>query len=164
MNTKFNWIEDISSMVRTRVILVLKTILLGILAILLVTQVAEASESDDKAKGLIKRVLEEMKQASPNTEITDEMLQNELHKRNNQEKLAMEKEHREQSALQHKLRADEKVIMEKAIKSNNTAYMEEIIMKKYNVSQKEAIEMIKNGDERAYLVSRWVIVNSESAD
>jgi len=109
MNTKFNWIEDISSMVRTRVILVLKTILLGILAILLVTQVAEASESDDKAKGLIKRVLEEMKQASPNTEITDEMLQNELHKRNNQEKLAMEKEHREQSALQHKLRADEKL-------------------------------------------------------
>ena len=30
----------------------------------------------------IKMVLEEMKQASPNTEITDEMLQNELHKRN----------------------------------------------------------------------------------
>jgi hypothetical protein len=113
---------------------------------------------------LIKMVLEEMKQASPNTEITDEMLQSELHKRNNEEKLIIEKEHREQSALQHKLRADEKIIMEKAINSNNTAYMEEVLMKKYNVSQKEAIEMIRNGDERAYLVLREVIVNSKSAD
>ena len=54
--------------------------------------------------------------------------------------------------------------MEKAINSNNTAYMEEVLMKKYNVSQKEAIEMIRNGDERAYLVLREVIVNSKSAD
>ena len=164
MNTTINWVKNIVSLVVVRIILALKTFILGLLTILLVTQVAEASENDIKTKELIKMVLEEMKQASPNTEITDEMLQSELHKRNNEEKLIIEKEHREQSALQHKLRADEKIIMEKAINSNNTAYMEEVLMKKYNVSQKEAIEMIRNGDERAYLVLREVIVNSKSAD
>jgi hypothetical protein len=54
MNTTINWVKNIVSLVRVRIILALKTVILGILTILLVTQVVEASENDIKTKELIK--------------------------------------------------------------------------------------------------------------
>jgi hypothetical protein len=142
MNTKFNWIEATNSFVTTKIVLVLKTVILGILTFALFVQITKASEIDDKSKQLIYKVLEEMKQANPNTEITKEMLQQELQKRTDQEKVEMEKEQQELATLQHKLRAQEKNIMEKIIKSNDTSYIDELIMKKYDVSQKEAVQMM----------------------
>ena len=50
MNTTINWIKNIVSLVVVRIILALKTFILGLLTILLVTQVAEASENDIKTK------------------------------------------------------------------------------------------------------------------
>jgi type III secretory pathway component EscR len=89
------------------------------------------------------------------------MVIEELQKRIKQEELAMAEDQKKLKATKDKLRSQLKNAMDKIIQSKDTRFMEEIIVKKYGVTQAEAKEMILSHDVRAYEVLRDIIINEK---
>ena len=116
---------------------------------------------DEKTRQIIEQVVLELREVNPNVEITNEMIADELRKKSNQEQLLLDKERREHKALSDKNRALEKKIIENAIKAKDTEPLQRLMVEKYNISSLEALNMIMEHDERAYIVLREIIMNAQ---
>jgi len=122
--------------------------------------VPSRSATDAKSVQIISQVVLELKEANPNVEITREMIVAELRRKSDLEQLALKKKQQRLQELKAKSRAVEKRIIEKAIKSNDTGYLSKFMADKYNISSFEALDMIKNHDERAYVAVREIIMSA----
>jgi phosphoglycerate-specific signal transduction histidine kinase len=119
------------------------------------------SSPDAKTVEVVSQAVLELKQANPNVEITNEMIEKELRRKSNQEELLLKKDQQQLERLKAKNRALERGMIEKAIKSNNTMPLQRLIEDKYKISSFEALDIIKRHDERAYIVLREIIMNSK---
>lgn len=115
---------------------------------------------DPKTVQIISQTVLELKEANPNVEITREMLVNALKKKHDKEQVFLNKKQQRLEELKAQNRSDERRIIEKAIKSNDTGYLQRFIADKYKVSSLEALDMLINYDERAYIAVREIIMNA----
>ena len=115
---------------------------------------------DPKTVQIISQTVLELKEANPNVEITREMVINALKKKHDKEQVLLNKKQQRLEELKAQNRSDERRIIEKAIKSNDTGYLQRFIADKYKVSSLEALDMLINYDERAYIAVREIIMNA----
>ena len=115
---------------------------------------------DPKTVQIISQTVLELKEANPNVEITREMIVNAIKKKRDKEQALLNKKQQRLKELKAKNRADERMVIERAIKSNDTGYLQRFISDKYKVSSLEALDIIMNHDERAYIAVREIIMNS----
>lgn len=161
MSTKSNHITEIKSFVKINSLLVLKIFIAGIVIITCFTKTLAAQEPDNQIKEVLDEVTFDLMRRNPNVPITKDMVLEELQKRINQEQIAMEEDQTKLKLTKDKLRSQLKNVMDKVIKNKNTEYIEEIIIKKYGVTQKEAKAMILSHNERAYTVLQDIILNGD---
>ena len=161
MNTKSNRILEIKHFVKINNSLMLKILIVGIVMITCFIQTSAAREYSDPTKETLDEVTFDLMRKNPNVPITKDMVLEELQKRINQEQLAMAEDQKKLKAAKDKLRSQLKNAMDKIIQSKDTGFMEEIIAKKYGVTQAEAKAMILSHDARAYEVLRDMIINEE---
>jgi hypothetical protein len=161
MNTKSNHILEIKYFVKINTSLILKILILGIVIITCFTQTLAAQQDNDRVQKLLNEVRFDLMLQNPNTIITKEMVQEELQKRLNQEKLAMVEDEKKLKAAKDQLRSHLKKAMDKIIQNKDMEFLEEIIVKKYGVTQAEAKAMILSHDKLAYEVLQDMILNEK---
>lgn len=114
-----------------------------------------------KLLGFFKEVACKLPPRSVDAKLDKKTIKEVLKKAIDRESAAMAEYQKKLQAAKDKLRSQLKDAMDKIIQSKDTRFMEEIIAKKYGVTQAEAKAMILSHDARAYEVLRDMIIKEE---
>ena len=110
---------------------------------------------------LMGKLVKKLKRENPDVEITKEMVLNALEKECDKERDLQKKNQQEIRELKTNTREFERNVIDRVIQSKNTDYLQMFIEDKYKVSPFEALYIILNHDERAYIAVREIAMNSD---
>lgn len=110
---------------------------------------------------LMGKLVKKLKKENPGVEITKEMVLNALEKECDKERDLRKKNQQKIRELKTNTREFERNVIDRVIQSKNTDYLQRFIEDKYKVSPFEALYIILNHDERAYIAVREIAMNSD---